>query len=311
MALLSANFFTFGQKRGTTMKTNLDCIHCIIGKAEKRYEAHEKDGEKKLAFMKKVFGVLGSSPDDVTSPYLSKRVNDLLKLEFGADDEYAGVKSKYNRLMLELEKKLTPAGEAEAALPVALRRAMVGNFIDFAANSDLESAKLYELIDSAGEQEVDAPLFARFLDELESAKSLTYILDNAGEIVFDKIFINTIKRAFPGLEVTAVARGGPVSNDATVLDAKEVGLDAAAKVIGNGNDLPGTQLDLISREARRAVDGADLIISKGQGNFETLHGCGKNIYYLFLCKCDLFVKRFGLARYTGVFANERDLAGAL
>ena len=88
-------------------------------------------------------------------------------------------------------------------------------------------------------------------------------------------------------------------NDVTLADAKEVGLDKIVPVLDNGTDIPGTQLDKISVDAKRAVDSADLIISKGQGNFETLYGCGKNIYYIFLCKCDLFVRRFAMPRFSG------------
>jgi len=96
-------------------------------------------------------------------------------------------------------------------------------------------------------------------------------------------------------------------NDATILDAEEIGLVNIVNVIDNGTDIPGTQLNKINRKSREIIDNADLIIAKGQGNFETLFGCDKNIYYIFLCKCDLFVNRFNMEKFNGIFANEKDI----
>ena len=111
------------------------------------------------------------------------------------------------------------------------------------------------------------------------------------------------------MEITVIVRGMPVLNDAVPGDAEDVGLTDMVKVIGNGNGVAGTQRNLLSEEAEHALGGADVILSKGQGNFETIHGCGLNIYYLFLCKCEWFTKRFGMERLKGVFVNERDIAG--
>ena len=99
-----------------------------------------------------------------------------------------------------------------------------------------------------------------------------------------------------------------VLNDAVIEDANDVGLTKIVEVIGNGNGIAGTQINKLSKEARTVLDKADIIISKGQGNFETIHGCGRNIYYLFLCKCEWFSERFGMERLKGVFINEKNLA---
>ena len=96
-------------------------------------------------------------------------------------------------------------------------------------------------------------------------------------------------------------------NDATMEDALQVGIEACGKVIPNGTNIAGTYIPWISAEARQVMEEADMLISKGQGNFESLHGCGLNIYYLFLCKCQWFMERFGLPQYSGVFLNEKDL----
>ena len=133
---------------------------------------------------------------------------------------------------------------------------------------------------------------------------MAYITDNAGEIVLDKVFVEILKTLYPELEIGVIVRGTPVLNDATFMDAEDVGLTKIVEVISNGTDVPGTPLDEVSETALKWIESADLCIAKGQGNFETLRGCGKNIYYLFLCKCELFVRKFGVERFTPVLSNE-------
>ena len=112
----------------------------------------------------------------------------------------------------------------------------------------------------------------------------------------------------PGVKVTAIVRGEPVVNDADLEAAHYVGLDRIVNVTGNGSGIAGTDLADISEEAEQLIRDADLIVSKGQGNFETIHGCGLNIYYLFLCKCDWFVQKFQAERFQGMFINERSIS---
>lgn len=290
------------------MKTNLDCVYCIIQKADERYGKLKSGQSQKLNFMKNVFRLIGESKEDVTAPYLSKCVNDLLRNEFGYTEDYSMLKTKYNKLMLGLEETIEKEtnGDDEPLLS-ALRYAMVGNFIDFAAMDTINPEKLKELIQTAKAQNVDASLYSFFCSELSGSNNIVYLLDNAGEIVFDKLLIKAIKAKYQNLHITAIVRGAPVFNDVTLADAKEVGLPKIVSVLDNGTDIPGTQLDKISEDAKKAIENADLIISKGQGNFETLYGCGKNIYYIFLCKCDLFVRRFAMPRFSGIFANEKFL----
>ena len=112
---------------------------------------------------------------------------------------------------------------------------------------------------------------------------------------------------YPQLDIAVIVRGQDVLNDATMEDAKEVGLTEIVKVIGNGSAIAGNSLGYISAEAEELIRTADVVISKGQGNFESLNGCGLNIYYLFLCKCDWFVRRFKMKRLAGILINDRNL----
>jgi uncharacterized protein with ATP-grasp and redox domains len=141
--------------------------------------------------------------------------------------------------------------------------------------------------------------------EALSAKRLVLFTDNCGEIVTDKVLLRTLRRLNPNLHISVIVRGAPVVNDATVMDAAQVGMgEVAQRVIGNGCDLPGAVLTRISAEALSEVDAADVIISKGQANYEGLSGCGRNIFYIFMCKCELFIKRFGVEKFSGVLTKE-------
>ena len=117
---------------------------------------------------------------------------------------------------------------------------------------------------------------------------MVYLTDNCGEVVLDKMLVKLLKEMYPNLDITVIVRGEQILNDATMEDAVQIGMTDMVNVIGNGNNIAGTWLDAVSEQALKLIDQADVIIAKGQGNFETLYGCGKNIYYMFLCKCQLF-----------------------
>ena len=131
-----------------------------------------------------------------------------------------------------------------------------------------------------------------------NAKKIVYLLDNCGEIVIDKLILEVIKSMNPQAEIMAIVRGEEAMNDATMEDAVQVGLNELVNVIGNGSDILGTCLKYISEEARTVIEEADVVLSKGQGNFETLQGYDKNIYYIFLCKCEMIAEMFGVEKFS-------------
>ena len=169
---------------------------------------------------------------------------------------------------------------------------------------NVEEEVLQTILDRAKDEKVSREIYRSFREDLDRARTLVYLTDNCGEIVLDKLFIKLLKERYENLQITVIVRGKDVINDATMEDAEEVGLTDLVTCIGNGSDAPGTVLEEISEEARRHILQADVIISKGQGNFESLAGCGLHPYFLFLCKCDLFTERFGLERFSSVFMKE-------
>lgn len=280
----------------------------MIKKADALFSKHEDNKDKKLKFMKEVFKIISESPKDDTSPYLNARIIRILNSEFNLGDIYYETKKEYNNLLISMEDEiLNCIHVSEDKILIALKYAMIGNFIDFGAMDSVDINKLKKLIKDAPKQDINLKEYINFKENLKSAKNIVYITDNAGEIVFDKILIKTIKEMYQNIIIDVIVRGEPTYNDATITDAKEVGLCNMVNVIPNGTDIPGTQLGKINIKSKEAINNADLIISKGQGNFESLFGCKKNIYYIFLCKCDLFTRRFNMNKFQGVFVNEKNV----
>ena len=220
--------------------------------------------------------------------------------------EFSDIKAYFNELLLSIEENIDVKIENSAnPLKTAIQYAMSGNFIDFGSMKMVDEEKLKETLDRAETITIDNEVFEKFKREISNAQNIVYLTDNCGEIVLDKLLIKQILRINKNVNINAVVRGKPVLNDCTNLDAIQVGLDKIVKVVDNGTGVPGTILGRIPPKVKSLIDNADLIISKGQGNFETLHHCGKNIYYLFLCKCKLFAERFGVNELSGMFINDK------
>ena len=284
------------------------CIGCILKRQEERIRELPFSDEKKEQFMKELCGLIAAAPAEATSPVIVADIRLLIQKYFDIVDSYEDEKKHYNRLMLDSQDVLTQMIEsADEPLKEALRLARIGNYIDFGAMNDVSDKKLAELFAETENDVVDEDEWAALKADLQKAKMLTYLTDNCGEIVVDKLFIEKIQEVYPQLTVTVIVRGGKVLNDATIEDAEAVGLTDVVNVIGNGSSIAGNALGYISEEAESLIRNADVVISKGQGNFESLNGCGLNIYYLFLCKCDWFVRRFQMKRLTGILINDRNL----
>lgn len=255
--------------------------------------------------MKELLRLTADSGEDACAPWLAARIGEVYEKYFGVPEDYGPVKEAYNRLVLDMETEIEEKiRSAKDPLYTAMRYARIGNYIDFSAVSDVKPEEFLSLLDREKDL-IDEEEYRHFTGELKGAERLVYLLDNCGEIVLDKLVIRILREQYPHLKITAVVRGAQVINDATKEDAVFTGLTGEAEVIGNGDNAAGTILSRISPEASAAIEAADVILSKGQGNFESLHGCGLNIYYLFLCKCDWFMKKFQVDRYQGMFVNER------
>ncbi len=287
------------------MKINSFCLTCLIQMQESQVRKFD-DEEKKMKYMREVLAFLSSCNPDLSAPALVKPLSRIYEKYWGRRDSMDEVKKEFNDFLLSMEEDLEmQIRKHNDPLEAALCFARTGNYIDYAAVKDISKDKLLELFEEQKQAGLEKNEYRLFLKDMEQASKLVYLTDNCGEVVLDKIALKMIREKYPDLDVTAVVRGEPVVNDADLDAARCVGLDRVVKVLENGSGIAGTDLDEISDEARREIETADVIISKGQGNFETIHGCGLNIYYLFLCKCDWFVQKFKTARFEGMFINER------
>lgn len=282
-------------------------MNCLVGRQMNKINDYE-DEELKAKYMKNVLSIIAEADEKETAPEIYAQLNQLQQQYFGTSDDFRELKIKYNKLILQKEEavwnRIQAAGDN---LLEALKYSSLGNYIDFGAMSSVDDDKLNSLLDSVSDDFVQEALYRTFQNDLKNAGKLVYLTDNCGEVVFDKLFIKCIKHIFPQLHITVIVKGAMILNDATMEDAEMVGLTEVAEVIDNGAGIAGTCLNKINQKSRDLIMQADLIIAKGQGNFETLNGCGLNIYYIFLCKCKWFVKQFGLEQFKGVFMNDKSI----
>lgn len=288
------------------MRLNPFCMCCAVNKQEKNIR-HFQDMDRKTEYMKQVMALMANAGPQDCAPSLSIDLKKLYTEFWGEQaEDYAEIKHDFNSLMLTLEKSLEEKiRKSSDPLETALLYARIGNYIDFAALSNVDKDTVMSLIEAENEEALDPQEYTHFCQDLMNASSLVYLTDNCGEIVMDKLVIRILKEQYPDLDITVVVRGFPVVNDATMEDAEETGLTSIVKVIGNGAGVAGTWLPGINQETKELLYTADLILAKGQGNFETLNDCGLNIYYLFLCKCEWFQKLFHARPLQGMFVNER------
>ena len=280
------------------------CLQCYL---RKNIATARSLGDETTAtrFAKELMVILSQLPAHQATVAAAPQVAELFHRYYGLDkDRYKEEKAQSNQFFLERESwfREMAAGAADPVL-AGLQMAILGNYLDFSAlQGQVSFEKLEEMCREALSIRLDTAALKKFKQDLSRGRKLLYITDNAGEIGFDKICAEKLQEAYPHLEITFCVRGGPALNDATREDAKVVGVPFP--VIDNGTCIPGTDLELIGSEAKAAIETADVIIAKGMANVETLHGCGLNVYYAFLIKCQRFEELFGKPMLTAMLLPE-------
>lgn len=289
------------------IRLNPGCISCLI-KSRLEDFPENTPREKQILYMQRVLKEISEAPKSVSAPVIVRTINEIQKDMFGYNKDFTHVKAYFNDLMLgkvpAIEEKLK---ESEDALKLAIQYAMTGNYIDFGAMDKVDENELQRFLDDAHNNYVNETEYAALKADISNAKEIVYLTDNCGEIVMDKVLVQEIQKTNPDANITVIVRGMPVLNDATMEDAIQVGLTDMVNVIGNGSEIAGTSLEEISEEAKSKMEQADVIFAKGQGNFETLQMCGLNIYYIFMCKCEMFAKRFQVPRFSGMLLNDKNV----
>ena len=283
------------------------CISCLTkGHIDKYPEGTSE--EQQIEYKQRTLQILGNATENESAPMIVNKL-DKLRLEmFGMNIAYSDIKQYFNEYVMKKQSRIeAEVAEAEDKLMRALQYSMTGNYIDFGAMESVSEEKFEELLSNAKNISLDESEYLNLKKDLESAKKLVFLHDNCGEVVFDHVLIKTLKNLYPNLHITSMVRGVPVLNDATIDDARQIGLTETVEVVGNGSTIAGTCLEDLSKEALEVVQNADVIISKGQGNFETLYGCGLNVYFLFMCKCTLFANRFHKNLFEGMLINDKNV----
>lgn len=258
-------------------------------------------------YLAEIREVLVNRKEEDSAPYMVYCFKEVQGRYFKTLDIFPDIKEQYNSLMLSMEAEIEAKIEASAdPLETAIIYARIGNYIDFGAMNHVEQGELLQLLEEESCVELNKATYEAFCEECEKGKNFLLLCDNCGEIVLDKLFVRQLKKRFPQLAVSVMVRGEPVLNDATMEDAVFSGMDKEATLISNGNGVAGTVVSMLAPQARKALEAADVILSKGQGNYESLSGYEGVVYYSFLCKCELFTSRFGVPRLTGMFLREEN-----
>lgn len=271
------------------MKTHLDCIPCIIRQSLDSARLVTDDERIHEQILREVLEAAARMDLEQSPPVMAQTIHRRLRELCGQADPYRKAKHHFNQLALELYPKYrVHLQRVENPLEVAVRLAIAGNIIDLGVKTGLDGQ---EVIDSIKTCLTD-PLSGNvndFGDAIAGAQSILYLTDNAGEIVFDRLLVEQLPRDC----VVVAVRGAPVINDATMVDAEAAGLTEMVRVIDNGSDAPGTVLENCSEAFCQYFEEADLIISKGQGNYETLGESTRPIYFLLRVKCPTVARDTG------------------
>ncbi|NJE30595.1 DUF89 domain-containing protein [Thermococcus sp. 18S1] len=274
------------------MRIHYECIACAVNQAQKIAEMSTEDFEKRRRAMLFVARKLGELFSEDSIPAVSGGILFLELYRFlGDDDPFNGYKETSTRLARKVARDIGVPKDFKAALKLAI----AGNVIDFAVGYD--PSKMEEDIFGVTGEELRVDHSDELLRALENAGVLLYLTDNCGEVYFDRLLLEFIRRRFPGLRIYVAAKDGPIINDATVADLLEAGFNEFAEVISTGSRLPGTPLEHSSGEFRRIFNAADVIIAKGQANFETLSDLGDSrVFFLLKAKCPPIARELGVER---------------
>lgn len=271
------------------MKTYQDCIPCFVKQTISVLEMIECDDTNRETVLRTVLEHLSQIDFHLSPPEMARNIHRIIRETSGNQDPFLSEKNRYQDLALQLLPQLEQALLlSNDPLKSAILLAIAGNSIDHGVYHDLSEEQALTAI----EQGLDVTLLGdvdQFSQAVDQAETILYLADNAGEIVLDKLLLQQL----PLDKITFVVRGGPILNDALLPDAEQAGITELVPVIDNGDDAPGTVLKFCSKEFQKRFNSADLIISKGQGNYETLSDVDGNIFFLLKAKCSVVAKEIG------------------
>lgn len=277
------------------MKTYLDCMVCFVRQTLEALRMMMDDESLHEKVVKQVLAESASFAMTTPPPVMAQRIHRIIRQQLDNADPYAEAKKRFNEFALEMKDSLADkVKKSPSPWTTAIKLAIAGNIIDFGIHNDLDESRVQQCLAEALKAPLDNTLVDRFIQEATDAKEILYLADNAGEIVFDQLLIQLIGPQ----KITVAVKGGPIINDATLVDAEETGLTRLVRVISNGIDAPGTVLEQCTPEFLHYFHRADMIISKGQGNYETLSETDHSIWFLLKVKCQVISRHLNLPQGT-------------
>lgn len=282
------------------MKSDLECLVCLLKQALNTVQIATLDTVLQREVINRVTEIVKTANLDLSPAKISTVVYRIVSEVTGIADPYKIIKQKTNQDALQLMPILQRLiAEAKDPLDAALHIAAAGNIIDIGIGHpfDLENDIILSMTSPFTINDTES-----FRLELKPGKRLLYIGDNSGEIVFDRVLVEEFLKH--GIAITFVVKSGPIINDATMEDAETVGMTDIVPVIETGSDDIGINFNRVSKEFCQLFDTADIVLAKGHGNFETLIGFPKNIYFLLKAKCDVVAKELGVQKDYSVFKHQ-------
>ncbi len=271
------------------MKTNYECIPCFVRQALDAAGFTTSDNNIIESVVREVLKALSMIDLNKTPPEMGQHIHRIIRKSLGNNDPYKKIKERFNKYAIELYPTLNELVEnSPNRFETAVRLAIAGNIIDFGASAEVDHSVIMNTIKTSLSEQLFGDL-EYFQKVISLAQNILYIGDNTGEIVFDRLLIQQL----PIDKITFAVRGSPIINDATITDAIETGMTDLVNVIDNGSDAPGTIIEECSDTFRRQFQDADIVIAKGQGNYETLSDINKNIFFLLKAKCSLIAQHIG------------------
>jgi uncharacterized protein with ATP-grasp and redox domains len=269
------------------MKTHPDCIPCFYRQALSAARQVTADEEKLKSILDRLTAAVVQFPLTEPPPGMGIHIYESIRAETGEDDPYRGLKAEYNRKAMALYPVFKEEiGNAADPLQLALKLAVAGNVIDFGPHGGFDLEGELEALATRPFAVFEYDTFKR---TAERAKSIFYVGDNAGEIVFDRLLIETLgKRTFFSV------RGRPIINDVLREDAEFTGMDRVAGIVDTGSGAAGVILDEAPPDFLKHFEESDLVISKGQGNFESLESTDRPIFFLLKAKCEVVASHLGV-----------------
>lgn len=288
------------------MNLNLNCILCNLKQVLTVTDLVQADNAQREIIMREVLLYLHETNYQRTNPEVIKGTWDIVTRHIKNNDPYKEIKAYYNRELMKISAKVYQIiDQSDDKLLAALKIAIAANLIDFVASPTFNEKVLLKKIDAINEQKLAINDSKRLFESLQNANTLLYLGDNCGEIVIDKIFIKYIKKMFPSLKVYFGVRGQPIVNDVTLEDAHLVKMEEVAEVISNGDGSLGTVIEKTSTEFQQVFFNADVIIAKGQGNYESLSEINRGqIFFLFMAKCKAVAGSLGVSNQSIVCAKK-------